>query len=495
MSGHNIQPITRIYIQSRECSPEILERLTGSSYFPERRMGAAIVCDVCRAGDKVLYVSAPEIGDAAAQIDYYLNLLPLTPGEQMADRRERISLVSLPDNSFRWLSTKLVDQRNPDSTEARQRIRDFIEREREIGTEVRFSCYEPSENIERLAALLGVAACDQASSRYIGLGTKATGRRLLASLGIEVPAGSEECRSLGALANALAGLMRHGHRKFVLKLNCTEFDGGGLGNALVDLSDVDQGGSDAELAAGIADRLPCARPVDEKIDWPYFAELITRCGVIAELLIEADELRSPSYQGTVDPDGQVATISTHEQFLSGGGQVYAGCLFPAAEDYRSLLIDYGERVGRRLAEVGIRGADFGVDFVAARADGGWRLLGCELNLRTTATKHGFLMATSLLGALPDKDGRIVVDGTERVYHATDAIIDARYLGLHPSQLIEAVRNSGLGYDHHRRTGVVLHMMSAVTDFGKFGAVSIGENQAQAAMLLRGLRDLIDDLVR
>jgi hypothetical protein len=457
-------------------------------------MGAAIVTDVCRAGDKVLYVSAPEIGDARAQIDYYLSLLPLRPGEQMTERQERVSLLSLADNSFRWLSTKLVDQESPDSAEARDRIRDFVERERKIGSQVGFSCYEPSENIEWLAGLLDIA-CDQAHSRYIGLGTKATGRRLLDSLGIEVPAGSNECRTVDALADELVGLVRQGLRKFVLKLNCTQFDGGGLGNALLDLTGVDLNGSDGELTAEIAARLTGAEPVDTKIGWDYFAELIARCGVIAEQLVEAEDLRSPSYQGTVDADGQIITLSTHEQFLSGNGQVYSGCLFPAAEDYRLLLIDYGEKVGRRLAEIGVRGGDFGVDFIAVRSGQGWRLLGCELNLRTTATKHGFLMATSLLGAVPDEGGRIFVDGTERVYHATDAIIDSRYLGLHPSQLIEAVRNSGLSYDHDRKTGVVLHMMSAVTNFGKFGAISIGETQAQAGALIRGLHDLIDDLVR
>lgn len=486
-----LEQITRIYIQSRECSPELLERLTGSSYFPERRMGAAIISDVCRGREKLLYVSAPEIGDAGAQIDYYLSLLPLEPGEELADRRDRISLVSLADSSFRWLSTKLVDTGSEEGAHARKRIGDFISRERETGSQVWFSCYEPSENIEQLAAGFGVD-CDQADSRYIGLGTKVTGRRLLASLGVEVPAGSEECHSVDALAAALAGLVRQGHRKFVLKLNCTQFDGGGLGNALVDLSDVR---ADGDLAAEIGIKLSQTRPVDEKIDWPYFAELIGRCGVLAEQLIEADELRSPSYQGVVDADGQVSTTSTHEQFLGGSGQVYAGCLFPADEEYRSQLIDYGLKVGRRLAEIGVRGGDYGVDFVALRAGAGWRLLGCELNLRTTATKHGFLMATGLLGALPDDAGRIFVDGAERVYHATDAIIDSRYLGLHPSQLIKAVRDSGLGYDHDRKTGLVLHMISAVTNFGKFGAVAIGADQAHAGELLRGLRDLVDGLVR
>ena len=186
MPPSQLEQITRIYIQSRECSPEILERLTGSSYFSERRMGAAIVSGVCRAGERLLYVSAPEIGDAGEQIDYYLALLPLAPGEELADRRDRVSLVSMTDSSFRWLSTKLIDQQNAESAEARKRISDFVEREREVGSQVSFSCYEPSENIERLAARLGVA-CDQADSRYIGLGTKATGRRLLASLGIRAP--------------------------------------------------------------------------------------------------------------------------------------------------------------------------------------------------------------------------------------------------------------------------------------------------------------------
>src|SRR5262249_28975613 len=139
MPPSQLQQVTRIYIQSRECSPEILERLTGSSYFSERRMGAAIVSDVCRGGERLLYVSAPEIGDAGEQIDYYLSLLPLEPGEELADRRERISLVSMADSSFRWLSTKLVDQENAESAEARKRIRDFVEREREDGSEVWFS--------------------------------------------------------------------------------------------------------------------------------------------------------------------------------------------------------------------------------------------------------------------------------------------------------------------------------------------------------------------
>ncbi|MEU6504991.1 peptide ligase PGM1-related protein [Streptomyces sp. NPDC046942] len=55
--------------------------------------------------------------------------------------------------------------------------------------------------------------------------------------------------------------------------------------------------------------------------------------------------------------------------------------------------------------------------------------------------------------------------------------------------------SPLGYDPERATGVVLHMMSAAAEDGKFGAVCIGADRAEAAALLRGLRELVDELVR
>ncbi|WP_225096933.1 peptide ligase PGM1-related protein [Streptomyces sp. CoH27] len=74
-------------------------------------------------------------------------------------------------------------------------------------------------------------------------------------------------------------------------------------------------------------------------------------------------------------------------------------------------------------------------------------------------------------------------------------MDPRYVGLRPAHLIRAVTGSPLGYDPERATGVVLHMMSAAAEDGKFGAVCIGADRAEAAALLRGLRELVDELVR
>ncbi len=490
----------RVFIQSRECDPGVLERLTGSVYFPERRLGATIVSGVGRGGMSLLYVAAPEIADPEEQIDYFLGLVPPGAGASEASRRSRVQLLSLDDSSARWLSTKVLDTERQESAQARKRIREFVHRERQAGADVRLSYYEPSANLERFAEELGVRG-DQVGSRFIELGTKGSSRRLLAEAGIRMPAGTPEYWSLAELAEGVAGLIRQGHFRQVLKLSSTEY-GGGLGNALLDLSELrlseltrrDVAGD--ELTETVLALMPVrAVPADAKIGWAEFAAWISRSGVLAEELIEGDEVRSPSFQGAIDAAGQVTMTSTHEQVLGDLGQVFTGSTFPASAEYRRSVIYGGMAVGRRLAELGVRSGDFGVDFIAARQGEHWDLRGCELNLRTTATKHGFTMATALLGVLPDETGRLFAGGSERVYQSSDAFADPRYVGLRPGDLIAAVRASPLGYDHGTKTGIVLHMMSAVTECGKFGVVAIAADQDQASALIADLRLMLDDLLR
>jgi hypothetical protein len=483
----------RVFIQSRECSPGVLERLTGSVYFPERRLGATIVSGVGRAGVSLLYVAAPAIIDAEEQIEYYLGLVPPAPGGSEASRRNLVQLLSLDDSSARWLSTKVLDTERQESAQARKRIRDFVHRERSAGADVRLSYYEPSATLERFAEELGIPG-DQVSSRFIELGTKSSSRQLLAEAGIPLPAGTPEYRSLAELVDGVAGLVRQGYYRQVLKLSSTEY-GGGFGNALLDLSELRlRDVADEDLGETVHGLMPLRTVMaDAKIGWAEFAAWIARSGVLAEELIDGDEVRSPSYQGTIDADGRVTTISTHEQVLGDLGQIFTGCSFPASAEYRRSVIEYGIAAGWRLAELGVRGGDYGVDFIAARHGDQWDLRGCELNLRTTATKHGFAMTTGLLDVMPDESGRLFTGGSERVYQSSDAITDPRYRGLRPRDLIEAVRSSPLAYDHGRKTGVVLHMMSAVIEYGKFGAVAIGTDSEHAEALIAGLRMLVNDL--
>jgi hypothetical protein len=461
--------------------------MSGATLFPERPLGSAIVNTVCRGGGSLLYVTAPAVIDADEQIDYFVSLIPEEQRKERNSWQNRITLVSLADTSARWLSDKVMDHNNTDAATARLAIREFVNRERKRGCEVQLSYYEPSANLERLASELRVPG-DQADSRYISLGTKASGRDLFASVGIDIPVGTSLCYTLIQLAESVVELFRRGHRKLVLKLSSTEY-GAGLGNALLDLSMLEHSGDQTDLVTTVLECLPGATLVDGKIGWADFVEMIMKSGVIAEELIEGEETRSPSFQGRISSDGEVKTLSTHDQILGGSGQTYAGSSFPADDDYRAAVIDHGIRVGRRLSDLGVRPGDYGVDFIAARHGTSWRVLGCELNLRTTGTKHGFTMVSGLLDVSPDNDGRLFVDGSERVYEASDSIMDSRLIGLRPRELIKSVQNSPLRYDHDRKTGAVLHLMSSLLKYGNFGAVCIGRDRMEVKRMMRDLREI------
>lgn len=483
----------QVHIQSRECDPQILARFTGASFFPERLLGSAIIDTVYRAGGSLLYVTAPPVLDPDEQVAYYLGL----PGAGHGDARTRVRLVGLDDAGPRWLSEKVLDADNPQAAQVRAAVREFVDGRRRDGADVRLNYFEPSAPLERFARELEVPG-NQPHSSCIPLGTKHSGRRLFAEAGIPFPAGSAELlHTLADIAGEVARMARAGHRAVLVKLDDST-SGAGLGNAMLDLDDLGlpSGTDDEALAGRVLAALPRATLVDPAITWDDYVRAVEKTGAVVEEWVRDDTLSSPSFQGRITGDGAVEAVSTHDQVFTGHDQSYVGCRFPANAEYRRTLIDYGVRVGRALRERGVGGGDYGVDFLARRTADGWQLLGCEINLRGTGTKHAFGIASGLLGTPATPDGRLVhggPDGSERVYEASDAIIDPRYKGLRPARLIRAVTGSPLGYDPTRATGVVLHTMSAAHDHGKFGAVCIGADRAEATALLRGLRELVDGL--
>ncbi len=60
-----------------------------------------------------------------------------------------------------------------------------------------------------------------------------------------------------------------------------------------------------------------------------------------------------------------------------------GQLVPGRRRYRAEVVEHGLAVGRQLAERGVRSGDYGIDFLVLRGDAGWKVMGCELNLRST----------------------------------------------------------------------------------------------------------------
>ena len=107
-------------------------------------------------------------------------------------------------------------------------------------------------------------------------------------------------------------------------------------------------------------------------------------GGVVEERIPGAELRSPSVQLNLTPDGEAGIVSTHDQLL--GGQRYLGCRFPAEPAYASPITDIARRVGAARA---------GPERAAVRDrlrrrprhSGDWHAYAIEVNLRAGGTTH------------------------------------------------------------------------------------------------------------
>ena len=477
-------------IQSREPHLSIMSLYPGAEFLPERPVSAALVRAASQREMHALCVTAPEMVDRQEQVGYFLRLGAPDPA-QRRDAEQRIRVVSVDDASARWLSTKVADG-NEAAAKLRRTLAEWVADRRARGQTPVLSAFEPSPNLEALAASLSIAIADQAPSSAIPLGSKAGSRKIFTAQGIPTARGTAEQRSADDLARAVVPLFRQGIRDFVVKLSDSQF-ASGLGNALLSLepmADVTTAPDD-KLTAVLRASLPSACVSAVLGGWDGFAATIPQAGVVAEELLVGDELTSPSFQGYLTACGP-RVLATHEQVLA-GGQTYSGSSFPAAQTYRRMVIDHGLRVGWALHERGLHTGNYGVDFVAVRSDTDWTLYGCEVNLRSTGVMHGFALTTTLLGVEPDENGELRVDGEPRVYLASDTLTAPGYEGLRPRDVIDSVSGSGLHYSSATGSGVVMYMLSALT-YGKLGALAVARDLAGCHRMIQELRGVLDGLV-
>jgi len=206
-------------------------------------------------------------------------------------------------------------------------------------------------------------------------------------------------------------------------------------------------------------------------------------GGIVEEFFERAESASPSVQLRIDPVGEVVLISTHDQILGGAsGQVYQGCRFPAADAYRRAVQDAGRAVGRVLAARGVV-SRFGVDFYAGRREGTdeWDVYALEINLRVGGTTHPFLALQFLTGGKLDVESGEFHSpgGLAKHYRSTDNLQAESYRGLCPEDLIDITTVNRLHYSHGTETGVLFHMVGALSQYGKVGLTAIGNSREQS----------------
>ena len=416
---------------------------------------------------RLVYVTSQPINPLI--VDYYLSLLP---GVIPSHARARLSLVSVDDSGPEPLVTKILAR-----PRLIARIRDLVP-ERSLCHLVPYN----TTSLERdLALLLGIPMYG-ADPRLFPLGTKSGCRRLFARAGVRYPPGVEDLHSRDDLEQAVLALraQRPGIRAAMVKLN----EGvAGTGNAVVHLEDLPAPGSPQERGA-VASRVEDMELEDTRIELgAYLAKLEARGGIVEERVV-GDELRSPSVQMRVTPVGQVEVLSTHDQVLGGpSGQSYLGCRFPADAGYAGLITADAQRIGELLAGEGVLGR-FAVDFVTVRRGAHWEADAIEVNLRKGGTTHPFLTLQFLTdGRYAPAAARFVTPGgEERHLVATDHFGHPSLRGLRVEDLFDLLARTGLSYDHARQTGVVFHMLSALTTFGQVGMTAIGHTPAAAQEL-------------
>lgn len=413
---------------------------------------------------RMVYVTSTAVDPQI--IEYYLALLP---GVIPSHARARLSMVAVGDATPRPLSEKLLE---------RPRLLADIAAAIPNRAHSHLVPYNTTTRERDLAIELGIPMFGS-DPRHLVLGTKSGCRRLFAEAGVPHPFGTEDVHTVDDVVTALGTLRqsRPGALSAMVKLD----EGvSGAGNAVVDLRDLPPPGSATERD-GIADRVRHMTLEGKTLTHDlYFARLAERGGIVEELIV-GDEVLSPSVQMRITPLGEVEVLSTHDQILGGpSGQSYLGCVFPADPGYARLITRDAEAVGARLAELGVLGR-FAIDFVVVRQGDTWSPYAIEVNLRRGGTTHPFLTLQFLTDGRYQPDVALFATpgGREKHLVATDHLEDESLRGLRVSDLFDVIARTGLHFDPATQTGVVLHMISSVTEAGRIGLTAIGDSRRAA----------------
>ena len=79
----------------------------------------------------------------------------------------------------------------------------------------------------------------------------------------------------------------------------------------------------------------------------------------------------------------------------------------------------------------------------------------------------------------------------KYYVASDNLVSDRYRKLLPEDLLEVITYSKLQFNSTTLTGVIFHMIGAVSQYGKFGVTCIGNTPQEAQELYHKTVQVID----
>ena len=455
------EPHTSVVVPSLTLDQSELRKLPGASFYEERLLFLLIRLRNPRA--RMVYVTSQAVHPII--LEYYLQFLAGIPASHA---RSRLTLLCADDASPRSLTEKVLER-----PRLIERIRAGI-----VDPDRAYLTVFNSTPLERrLAVLLGIPL-NGVDPHLTHLGTKSGSRKIFREAGVDLPLGFEDLHDRAQVEEGLEELKarRPALRKAVIKLN-DSFSG--EGNAIFRYPEAPGRPAIREALRRVEFSVPTETP-------EAYNEKFARMGGIVEEFVEAKEKHSPSAQLRNSPHGEVVPISTHDQILGGpSGQVFLGCSFPAHEDYRLRIQETGLRIGSALAAHGVV-SRFGADFLVHRdrPEEEWRVTALEINLRMGGTTHPFLALQFLTGGTIDPATGLYLSptGHAKYYRATDNLSSDSYRGLLPEDLIEILTVNKLHYSHGSESGVLFHLIGALSEFGKIGLTAIANS-----------RDEVDDL--
>jgi hypothetical protein len=463
-------PHTSVVVPSMTLDQSELLKLSGASFYEERLLFLLIRLRNPRA--RVVYVTSQPVHPMI--LDYYFQLLAGIPASHA---RARLTLLCAYDASPRSLTEKILER-----PRLIERIREGIQDR----SRAYLTVFNSTPHERKLAVLLGIPLNGVDPDLY-HLGTKSGSRKVFRQAGVPLPEGFEDLHSQEEIEEALIDLAakRPGLRRAVVKLN-DSFSG--EGNAVFRYPEVDSRVAVRESLRRIEFSVP-----DETFD--AYCEKFSRMGGIVEEFIEGTEKLSPSAQLRISPRGEVLTISTHDQILGGpSDQVFLGCSFPAREAYRLRIAEAATRIGEVLATHGVV-SRFAIDFLVWRdaPAAEWNLAALEINLRMGGTTHPYLALQFLTGGKLDHASGLFYSptGLAKYYRATDNLRSDSYRGLLPEDVIDILTENRLHYSHATDSGVLFHLIGAVSEFGKLGLTAIGNSREEADALYYKTLEVLD----
>jgi hypothetical protein len=452
---------TIVVLPSITFPEEELRKITAIEFYAERMLYALLW--LRHPEMRIVYITSSPVDQAV--VDYYLSFVD----EPTA--RERLTLVSLDDPEAASISAKLLSR-----PELIEHIRSVV------GDDDAYILPFNVTSLEvQVSHLLGMPLYGPRAD-HVWWGSKSGARSLARDAGLKVPRGQEDLRSVEEVELAVRRLRDRDPQPpaAVIKLN-NGFSG--QGNAIVELGHISAPFTDTPITFCCDDE-----------GWETYGPKIALEGAVVEELIRSPGTVSPSAQFRIAPNGEFEAISTHDQILGGPElQVYLGCRFPAHPTYRLAIQELGLSVAETLASDGVIGP-FGIDFIVRPSGDGWDILLTEINLRMGGTSHPFFMARFVTeGSYDASTGDLIADGRAKHYVANDNLKSTRYVGLEPATVIDAVERAGIAFDRSRKTGVTLHLMGALPEYGKIGGLAIGDSPEEADALYMHLIEILDSL--